>query len=382
MSQSWGQLPPSPSTSKFLNIFQYCRFLRILGHVMVLLVLALIGLTYTAVVPFTYGPKLLSGKALVVLGSALVIVLFSGVCVMCVWSYLAAVTSDPGRVPQGWHPFADEQQARAELERMSYSNYYFDRRDPRRPRFCKRCQAWKPERAHHCSVTGRCVLKMDHWCIWVVNCVGLMNYKFFLLFIFYAALGCGLAVLLLLGSIIAFFNNKLKGPTAPLVFVVSLTSFAFSLSLAGFLAMHGQLVAANCTTIEMYEKDRLHPWPYNKGFRRNFEEIFGRNKWRWLLPYHTKEEKRLLLDSCLGKALGGPALLGMGMGLPPGSSGGSMSHILSHGGGLGGGIGGGAGSRGGGGLGGLGGGSSSNQALLPLMAHQASGGPYLSSSQV
>lgn len=23
---------------------------------------------------------------------------------------------------------------------MSYSNYYFDRRDPRRPRFCKRCQ--------------------------------------------------------------------------------------------------------------------------------------------------------------------------------------------------------------------------------------------------
>eukprot|EP00198_Chlamydomonas_reinhardtii_P005259 XP_001694595.1 predicted protein [Chlamydomonas reinhardtii] len=216
---SWGQMPPLQSTSKFLNIFQYCRFLRILGHVMVLLVLALVGLTYTAVVPFTYGPKLLSGNALVVLGSAAVILLFSAVvswgqCVMCVWSYLAAVTADPGRVPQGWHPFADEQQARAELERMSYSNYYFDRRDPRRPRFCKRCQAWKPERAHHCSVTGRCVLKMDHWCIWVVNCVGLMNYKFFLLFIFYAALGCALAVLLLLGSVIAFFNNKLKGRPA------------------------------------------------------------------------------------------------------------------------------------------------------------------------
>ncbi len=37
------------------------------------------------------------------------------------------------------------------------------RRDPRRPRFCKRCQAWKPERAHHCSVLGRCVLKMGGW---------------------------------------------------------------------------------------------------------------------------------------------------------------------------------------------------------------------------
>ncbi len=49
------------------------------------------------------------------------------------------------------------QQARAELERMGYS---YDRRDPRRPRYCKRCSAWKPERAHHCSVTGRCVLRM------------------------------------------------------------------------------------------------------------------------------------------------------------------------------------------------------------------------------
>lgn len=28
--------------------------------------------------------------------------------------------------------------------------------------------------------------------------------------------------------------------------------------------------------LQMYEKDRIHPWPYNKGFKRNFEEVFGR----------------------------------------------------------------------------------------------------------
>ena len=28
-------------------------------------------------------------------------------------------------------------------------------------------QAWKPPRTHHDSVTGRCVLKMDHFCVWV-----------------------------------------------------------------------------------------------------------------------------------------------------------------------------------------------------------------------
>lgn len=34
-----------------------------------------------------------------------------------------------------------------------------------RPRYCRKCQAWKPPRAHHDSVTGRCVLRMDHYCL-------------------------------------------------------------------------------------------------------------------------------------------------------------------------------------------------------------------------
>ncbi|WWC67771.1 uncharacterized protein I206_101683 [Kwoniella pini CBS 10737] len=55
-------------------------------------------------------------------------------------------------------------------------------------RWCKKCQGWKPDRCHHCRHCEQCVLKMDHHCPWVGNCVGYHNYKPFFLFINYALL--------------------------------------------------------------------------------------------------------------------------------------------------------------------------------------------------
>ena len=40
---------------------------------------------------------------------------------------------------------------------------------------CAKCKSIKPERAHHCSVCGRCVMKMDHHCVRVCHLVS--NFK-------------------------------------------------------------------------------------------------------------------------------------------------------------------------------------------------------------
>lgn len=59
-----------------------------------------------------------------------------------------------------------------------------------RPRYCSHCCNWKPDRTHHCSSSGRCILKMDHFCPWVGGPIGENNLKFFVLFTFYTALYC------------------------------------------------------------------------------------------------------------------------------------------------------------------------------------------------
>lgn len=47
--------------------------------------------------------------------------------------------------------------------------------------WCDKCNCAKPARAHHCRSCGRCVLLMDHHCMWMDTCVGVRNYDRFLL---------------------------------------------------------------------------------------------------------------------------------------------------------------------------------------------------------
>lgn len=66
---------------------------------------------------------------------------------------------------------------------------------------CKKCNTFKPERTHHCSICRKCILRKDHHnglnksivnlktyiklLAWINNCVGYHNQRYFLLFIFY-----------------------------------------------------------------------------------------------------------------------------------------------------------------------------------------------------
>ncbi|KAK2720246.1 palmitoyltransferase ZDHHC6-like [Artemia franciscana] len=97
---------------------------------------------------------------------------------LTLYHFLASLALGPGYVPLHWKP-------------VSQNDISF-------LQFCSICKAYKAPRSHHCSKCGKCVLKMDHHCPWINNCVGHYNHGHFTAFLAFAVIGCSHATIILL----------------------------------------------------------------------------------------------------------------------------------------------------------------------------------------
>ncbi|KAJ5766128.1 uncharacterized protein N7511_003744 [Penicillium nucicola] len=132
-----------------------------------------------------------------------------------------------------------------------------------RQRWCRRCEAYKPPRAHHCKTCKRCIPKMDHHCPWTSNCVSHFTYPHFIRFLFYAVVGMSyLESCLWQRGYFVWKNSNLPSYLGPrlgqlihlfILFVVnSVTVFALFILLLRSLWSLG----TNTTFIESWEIER------------------------------------------------------------------------------------------------------------------------------
>jgi len=221
------------------------------------------------------------------------------------FNYLMCVRTDPGAVPDLF-AIAEEGAPQSDSTRAHR-------------RWCRTCQNVKPPVSHHCSVCKRCVLKMDHHCPWMNNCVGLKNYRYFFLFLFYLWVGCAYACavcylpvaeepdMLPVRMALAWLHDSVgwdaprhggvllrrelgRGETSAVMFSFILALAVF-LALSLLLAWHVYLVCSAQTTIDYYgnreasraarREGRVWVNDLDLGLRRNWQETFDERGTLW-----------------------------------------------------------------------------------------------------
>ncbi|XP_032590192.1 palmitoyltransferase ZDHHC20-B isoform X1 [Drosophila grimshawi] len=226
--------------------------------------------------------------------------------VLFLWSYWQTINTSVGRVPDLWripdeevnHLFrADNTETQKRILNNFARNLPVTNRTMNGSvRFCEKCKIIKPDRSHHCSVCSCCVLKMDHHCPWVNNCVNFNNYKFFVLFLGYALIYCLYVALTTLHDFVQFWKGQLTGTGMGRFHILFLffISIMFAISLVSLFGYHIYLVLVNRTTLEAFRAPIFRVGGpdkngYNLGRYANFCEVFG-DKWElWFLPVFTSK---------------------------------------------------------------------------------------------
>uniref|UniRef100_A0A7S2FY83 Palmitoyltransferase n=1 Tax=Octactis speculum TaxID=3111310 RepID=A0A7S2FY83_9STRA len=172
--------------------------------------------------------------------------------------------------------------------------------------YCKRTGLPKAPRAHFDHITKKLVLNMDHYCPWMFNVVGYLNYRYFVLFLFWIFVACVYGLCLTTLPFIQMVQRN-KGSRYRLKMdfsVRSAVSYTFILALSIGLAVsllffwHVYLVLTSQTTIEFYGnqtkkfrarlRGQRYRNPYDMGMKRNWEHVFGHGHWAMVLLPSTK----------------------------------------------------------------------------------------------
>ena len=205
---------------------------------------------------------------------------FSLLLAACFFSFLCAAAADPGSVPSAFSPDAEDPQGQG-----------------LKSRYCDKCCIHKPARTHHCKVCKRCILKMDHHCVWINNCVGYTNYKAFIICVLNATIGSLYSLVIFVCDLLRTEHDFSIHYVKIIHILAGVVLFSLCLTIGSLLCWHIYLICHNMTTIEYREAVRAkwlakksgqkYRHRFDQGTRKNIQMIMGPNVFCWLCPTAT-----------------------------------------------------------------------------------------------
>ncbi|CAG9329274.1 unnamed protein product [Blepharisma stoltei] len=191
--------------------------------------------------------------------------------VLILWSYIRVVATDPGTIPEYFDFLPNNTTEGLTTDHIEADVY------AAKIGMCNKCHQSRPPRTHHCSICDRCILRMDHHCPWVGNCIGFFNHKYFIQFLVYTSID-----LLILGTssgIKLYYSDEDLSICLLLSTIVGISMFFSLICLSLF---HIWLIATNQSSLEV----RIGGFNvFDTGSKmNNFKQIFGSNIISVLLP--------------------------------------------------------------------------------------------------
>ncbi|CAJ1341186.1 unnamed protein product, partial [Effrenium voratum] len=192
---------------------------------------------------------------------------------LSVFALAAASCRNPGVVPQAATPQPMSRPAR----------YVVVNGVQVKQKWCATCRVFRPLRSKHCSLCDRCVFRFDHHCTWLGNCVGLGNYRSFLLLVVASTAFFGHSTII---TFKVLWRTFLEADPRPVLraFAVQncleLLYAAYAISMFfvfGVLILyHSTIIAINLTTNEHVRDYYLYNDrnPFDQTCMENYHQVF------------------------------------------------------------------------------------------------------------
>jgi len=218
-------------------------------------------------------PFVLTQIVLVRIKSYIMIVFFFILFGISIFALVKGGCTDPGIIPR---QMGNNPEGGRKREYILVSNGSFIKLT-----YCYTCNIFRPPRASHCASCDNCCQRFDHHCIWLGNCVGKRNYKYFFLLVTILNINAIIEIIYNIFIVIESIKDKEEKKIKFRIFTISAlsaVSFFDLMYIIFFLGklqiLHTKLLFQNITFYEYFKKKLKNPANIHPFYKSIWQHIY------------------------------------------------------------------------------------------------------------